>query len=80
MGGGGQMAGEEVGKGEFVGFACEMGGLGEEFPAEELGGFQDAVWTVLLHWSFCACFGFEDHFESLDADFWLMGCEDQLTG
>ena len=60
--------------------ACAMRGFREESPAEELCGFRDAIRTVLLYRSFRGYLGLKDHLESLDADFWLMRREDQLTG
>ena len=79
VGCGWEMAWEEVGEWKFVFFTCEVGGLGEKSPAEELGGFGNAVRTILLHWSFRGDFGLKDHLKSLDTDFWFVRREDQLT-
>ena len=73
------MTREEIGEGKMVFSSCEVGGFGEEFPAEKFGGLGCAISTVMLDGVFCGHFGFKDHLQRLDADLWLVGCENQLT-
>ena len=80
VGGGRQVAWEQVREGERVDAGFVVSGLGEEFPGEKLGVFNLTIEAIFGDGSLVGDSCNQNHFECMELDIRVDDCEEELAG